>query len=75
MRSRGESSPVELAALLVPDTRPVTAVAYHMHRLLEAGLIELASTRPVRGALEHRYRTTAPGRAWLEALDSLDGRA
>jgi predicted transcriptional regulator len=71
IRSRGESSPTELAELVAPDTRPVSAVAYHVRRLLEAGLIELAGTRPVRGALEHRYRITGEGQAWLKALDSL----
>jgi DNA-binding transcriptional ArsR family regulator len=74
IRSRGESSPVQLADLLAPDTRPVSAVAYHVRRLLEAGLIELAGTRPVRGALEHRYRVTGLGAAWLAALDSLHRR-
>lgn len=71
MRERGESSPVELAGLVTADTRSVPAVAYHVRRLLEAGLIELARTRPVRGALEHHYRVTGRGRAWLDALDSL----
>jgi DNA-binding transcriptional ArsR family regulator len=71
MRERGESSPVELAGLVAPNTRSVPAVAYHVRRLLEAGLIELARTRPVRGALEHHYRVTGRGRAWLDALDSL----
>jgi predicted transcriptional regulator len=72
IRGLGESSPVELAELLAPDARPVSAVAYHVRRLLDAGLIELAGTRPVRGALEHRYRVTSQGLAWLAALDSLD---
>lgn len=72
IRGRGDSSPVELAGLIAPDTRPVTAVAYHVRRLFGAGLIELVKTRPVRGALEHHYRITGRGRAWLAALDSLD---
>lgn len=71
IREQGESSPVELAALATPNARSVPAVAYHVRRLLEAGLIELARTRPVRGALEHHYRITGRGRAWLCALDSL----
>lgn len=74
MRSRGQSSPAELAELVAPEARPVTAVAYHVRRLLEAGLIELTGTRPVRGALEHHYRITTAGRGWLEALDSLSAR-
>ena len=75
IRGLGESSPVELAELLAPEARPVSAVAYHVRRLLDAGLIELAGTRPVRGALEHRYRVTRKGSAWLTALESLDGLA
>ena len=71
MRSRPECSPAELAELIDPDARPVAAVAYHVRRLFDAGLIELARTSPVRGALEHHYRITRPGRGWLEALDSL----
>lgn len=72
MSGRGESSPVELTGLIAPETRPVTAVAYHVRRLFAAGLIELAGTRPVRGAVEHHYRLTGSGRAWLRALDSVD---
>ncbi len=71
MRARGESSPVELAGIVAPDARSLPGVAYHVRRLLQAGLIELAGTRPVRGALEHHYRVSGLGRAWLDALDSL----
>jgi predicted ArsR family transcriptional regulator len=71
VRDRGEASPAALAGLLAPETRPVPAVAYHVRRLLEAGLIELARTQPVRGALEHHYRLTELGRAWLNVLDLL----
>ncbi len=74
LRTRGESSPAQLADLLDADTRPVGAVAYHVRRLLKDGLVELTRTRPVRGALEHHYRVTARGRAWLRTLDSLDLR-
>lgn len=74
LRTRGESSPVELANLLDADTRPVGAVAYHVRRLLGDGLVELTRTRAVRGALEHHYRVTARGCAWLQTLDSLDIR-
>lgn len=74
MRSRGESSPVELAAEVIRGEGSVSTVAYHVRRLLDAGLIELAGTRPVRGALEHRYRLTGQGSDWLAALDSLRRR-
>ena len=74
LRTRGESSPVELANLFDAETRPVGAVAYHVRRLLKEGLIELTRTRPVRGALEHHYQVTPRGCAWLQTLDSLDIR-
>jgi DNA-binding transcriptional ArsR family regulator len=35
---------------------PVANVAYHVRALLQLGCIEEVETRPVRGALEHRYR-------------------
>jgi len=38
----------------------LSSVAYHMGILRDTGLIELAETRPVRGAVEHIYRATQP---------------
>lgn len=35
---------------------PIANVAYHVRALLQLGCIEEVETRPVRGALEHRYR-------------------
>lgn len=35
---------------------PIANVAYHVRSLLQLGCIEEVETRPVRGALEHRYR-------------------
>jgi len=35
---------------------PVENIAYHVNTLLRLGMIELADTRPVRGAVEHFYR-------------------
>jgi hypothetical protein len=35
---------------------PVNDVAYHVRRLRDLGIIELAGTRPVRGATQHFYR-------------------
>jgi DNA-binding transcriptional ArsR family regulator len=46
-------SPRELADKL---HEPVNDVAYHVRRLRDLGIIELAGTRPVRGATEHFYR-------------------
>jgi predicted ArsR family transcriptional regulator len=46
-------SPRELADEL---KEPVNDVAYHVRRLRDLGIIELAGTRPVRGATQHFYR-------------------
>lgn len=35
---------------------PLGNVSYHVRHLAKLGLIELASTRPRRGAVEHTYR-------------------
>jgi DNA-binding transcriptional ArsR family regulator len=48
-------SPRELADDL---NEPVNDVAYHVRVLRDMGVIELAGTRPVRGATQHFYRTT-----------------
>jgi predicted transcriptional regulator len=48
-------SPRELADVL---NEPVNDVAYHVRVLRDMGVIELAGTRPVRGATQHFYRTT-----------------
>ena len=47
------ASPSELAAEL---DEPLGTVSYHVRILLELGLIELVSTTPRRGAIEHHYR-------------------
>jgi predicted ArsR family transcriptional regulator len=46
-------SPRELADAL---HEPVNDVAYHVRVLRDMGVIELAGTRPVRGATQHFYR-------------------
>ncbi|MBS1678414.1 MAG: helix-turn-helix transcriptional regulator [Actinobacteria bacterium] len=47
------ASPAELAREL---GAPVSNVGYHVRGLIDANLIELVETRPVRGATEHFYR-------------------
>jgi DNA-binding transcriptional ArsR family regulator len=47
------ASPSEIAEEL---QLPVSNVAYHVRALLQLGCIEEVEARPVRGALEHRYR-------------------
>ncbi|HEX6388270.1 MAG TPA: helix-turn-helix domain-containing protein [Solirubrobacteraceae bacterium] len=48
----GEASPVGLARQL---GEPVNVVSYHFGQLAALGLIELTSTAPRRGAVEHYY--------------------
>jgi DNA-binding transcriptional ArsR family regulator len=55
------ASPSELAS---EQEETVGYVAYHVRVLHELGMIELVSTRQVRGATEHFYRSTA--QPWLE---------
>lgn len=52
---RGVMSPAELTRALGAD---LSDVSYHVRRLEELECVELVSTRPVRGALEHFYRAT-----------------
>jgi DNA-binding transcriptional ArsR family regulator len=48
------ASPSELAA---EQEAPVGDVAYHVRVLRELGMIQLVSTRQVRGATQHFYRS------------------
>lgn len=50
------ASPSELAA---EQKAPVGDVAYHVRVLREMGMIQLVSTRQVRGATQHFYRSVA----------------
>lgn len=50
-------SPCELAHEL---RMPLSNTNYHVTELQKAGLIDLTSTRRVRGATEHFYRLTKP---------------
>lgn len=62
-------SPRELARL---ERKPLSNVAYHIRELERLGAIEIAATRPVRGAVEHFYLPTSlvKGTSWvLETLD------
>jgi DNA-binding transcriptional ArsR family regulator len=54
--NQGDASPAELAKKL---DEPLGNVSYHVQVLLKFNAIELVSTRPVRGAIEHIYRATA----------------
>jgi DNA-binding transcriptional ArsR family regulator len=65
-------SPKQLARL---EEQPLSNVSYHVRVLLECGAIEVATERPVRGAVAHFYRpsprlTRAP---WVLASLGLEG--
>lgn len=47
------ASPVQISGEI---GEPLGNVSYHVKILVQAGVIELAATRPVRGALEHVYK-------------------
>lgn len=60
----GVASPVEMAREM--DV-PVGRVSHHVRTLAGIGAIELVSTRPRRGAVEHFYRAAVP--AWFTDSD------
>jgi DNA-binding transcriptional ArsR family regulator len=60
----GVASPVEMAREMEV---PVGRVSHHVRTLARIGAIELVSTRPRRGAVEHFYRAVAP--AWFTDAD------
>jgi DNA-binding transcriptional ArsR family regulator len=53
-----EQTPLSPVSIATGLGRPLGNVSYHMGILLKAGVIEMHSTRPVRGALEHFYVLT-----------------
>ena len=65
----GRLSPAEFAA--TRGTASVSAISPHFRKLARAGLIELSSTEPRRGALMHYYRLTKSGRETVKWLGRL----
>jgi predicted transcriptional regulator len=65
-------SPKELAGL---EGRSLSGTSYHVRVLLECGAIEIASTRQVRGAVEHFYRPSPRLKEvpWVLASLGLEG--
>jgi DNA-binding transcriptional ArsR family regulator len=53
------ASPSELASEFDVS---LPLLSYHVTRLVEAGMLELVTTTPRRGALEHYYRAAGPPR-------------
>ena len=69
MAGQSPISPRELADQL---REPVNDVAYHVRRLRDMGVIELAGTRPVRGATQHFYRAVRRPSLSNEEVAGLD---
>jgi DNA-binding transcriptional ArsR family regulator len=79
---RALSHPVRLRILSLMSARPMSsaelarelgmkhaAVSYHVRQLADAGYVEVAETRSVRGGQERRYRQRLAGRAEWEQED------
>jgi DNA-binding transcriptional ArsR family regulator len=86
--AKAMSHPVRVKALAILNQRvaspsdiaeeiglPIANVAYHVRALLQLGCIEEVETRPVRGALEHRYRATRRALVQPEEWASMPGSA
>lgn len=62
------ASPRQVSAQL---DETLSNVSYHFRVLAETGVIELVSTRPVRGSTEHFYGTSIDA-DWARSLLALD---
>lgn len=73
MRDVEMISPRELSVEL---DRPVSNIAYHVRVLADCGAITLAGVKPVRGAIQHFYRSSVkqPWAQQIIALEPWDGR-
>lgn len=64
------TSPNELSKAL---DEALTNTSYHVRQLAEKGLIDLADTKPRRGALEHYYQLTQLGRMAVQTSRFAEG--
>lgn len=62
-------SPNEIA---ISTGEPLGNVSYHVKRLVCLGMVELESTAPRRGAVEHFYRLTPAARKTQDDTEILD---
>jgi hypothetical protein len=80
---RGTTSPKRISVALSrrgpdegPDEALLSKTSYNVDVLREAGLIEIATTRPVRGATEHFYKPTLPSSIqWVPLVLDSAGQA
>lgn len=68
MMSEGVASPSDVAKAL---QIPVANVSYHVKALVRLGCIEEVEQRPVRGAIEHRYRAVTRSHARLDTWKTM----
>ena len=68
LATRRELSPSEFAR---ESDAPLGNVSYHVKALFEAGVLEVSSMVPRRGAMEHRYSYSGPRAAIAMALIDL----
>jgi DNA-binding transcriptional ArsR family regulator len=69
MAGRREISPRELAAAL---RQPLSNVSYHVRVLADCAAVTLVGTKPVRGSLQHFYRSAVKA-AWAREVLGLGG--
>jgi DNA-binding transcriptional ArsR family regulator len=71
MDGRPPASPREITERL---DESLSNVSYHFRVLADSGVLELVSTRPVRGSIQHFYGVTLEA-GWAQALLAADERA
>jgi len=71
MDGRPPTSPREMTERL---DESLSNVSYHFRVLAGSGVLELVSTRPVRGSTQHFYGVTLDA-GWAQALLAADERA
>jgi len=74
LRTMGEEkaiSPREIAGIL---NQPLSNISYHVRVLADCAAISLVDTKPVRGSMQHFYRSTieAPWARQVLGLDPKD---
>jgi DNA-binding transcriptional ArsR family regulator len=70
MSSEKAISPREIATLL---RQPLSNVSYHVRVLADCGAIALVNTKPVRGSMQHFYRTAIEA-PWALQVLGLEGK-
>ncbi len=64
-------SPREIATAL---QQPLSNISYHVRVLADCAAISLVGTKPVRGSMQHFYRTTVEA-PWAREVLGLDAKS